>query len=356
MWGIKRSSRAVMFLALLVGLCAFAGSSFASPTTAKKTGCSAITPVTVDASGSAVPYYAPLYIADHRGYFKQHCLQVSFTYDPNDTNIIENVASGNIQFGFPNGDSVIPAIAQNVKVDVVDTTYQAGIGALMFLSSSGIQSPADLKGKTVGVTSIGSPNYIQLEAMLASVNLSLNDINLQVIPTATIVPALENGSVQAIVFSRLRYYAMLDAGFSVGQILSDKYLPSYGNVLITSPSYLKKNPAVVAGFIAALHQSIDWISQGHAYGAANFSINTYAQSFAGQTQQIADVINSVYIPTLWHSGQTYLHGLGYANMARWQADINAQAQYGLIPKAFPASLFVIQPASLLPKNTPLADQ
>ena len=189
--------------------------------------------------------------------------------------------------------------------------------------------------------------------MLKTAGLSISDVNVQVIPTASIVPALENGSVDAIVFSRLRYYAMQNAGYSVGQILSDGFLPSFGNVLITSPSFLAKNPKAVAGFIAALHESINWISQGHALGAAEFSIATAAQSFPSQEQQIADVLNSVYIPSLWHSGQTYLHGLGYGNLTRWQADVNAQQSFGLIPSGIPGvQSFVIEPSTLLPKNAP----
>ena len=347
MRGVTRGSRLATLLILMVALLAFAGSGFAGLSVARQ--AKARTTVTVEISGSAVPYYAPLYIADHRGYFAKQGLKVNFTYDPNDTNIIQNVASGNVQFGFPNGDSVVGAVGHGIKVKVVDTTYQQGIGALMFLKKSGISSPSDLKGKTVAVTDLGSPNYLQLQAMMKSVGLSISDVHVVTVPTASIVPALENGSVDAICFSRLRFYTMQDAGYSVGQILSDNYLPSFGNVLITSPSYLAKNKKVVAGFITALHQSIDWISQGHALGAVHFSISTYAQSFTGQDQQIADIVNSVFVPNLWHSNQTYLHGLGYGNLKRWQADVNAQAQYGVIPKPYAASSFVVEPSTLLPK-------
>lgn len=301
--------------------------------------------VTIQISGAAAPYYAPIYEAISQGFFNENGLNVTLGY-ATDSSIVQNVAAGNVQFGFPNGAEVITAKSSGVNVDVIDTTYQQGIDALMFnAKTSGITSPASLKGKTVAVTDLGSPDYIDLQAMLKSAGLSLSDIHLKLIGTGAIVQALQSGQVDAIAFSRLRYFALKSAGFPVGEILADNYMPSFGNVLIASPSYLKSNPAVVKGFDAALHEGIQYVI-GHPAQSVSDSISKYATTFAGQDASITQVIEQVYIPQLWQSSDTKAHGLGYGNLAQWQSAINAQLKYGLIKKSYSASSLVVEPGEL----------
>lgn len=308
-------------------------------------GSAQTTNVTIQIDGSAVPYYAPLYAAADKGYFAENGLNVSFTYAQG-SDVLQNVAAGNVQFGFPNGDSVITAKGKGVSVNVVHTTYQQGIGALLFnKNTSGIKSPADLKGKTVAVTDLGSPNYIQLQAMLKKAGLTVNDLTVKTIGTGAIVQALQNGEVDAIVFSRLRYFALQSAGFPVGQILSDEYLPSFGNVLITSPAFLQSNPAAVKGFTKALNKGIEYVI-ANPKQAVTDAIATQAPTFKGQEDSITEVMQNVFIPDLWQSADTKANGLGYGNEKRWQAAIDAQVDYKLIDKSFPASSLVIQPNAL----------
>ncbi|MCU1525269.1 MAG: myristoyl transferase [Microbacteriaceae bacterium] len=346
---IKRGSLVAIVGALAVaGLAACSPADSAAqstPAPSASAGSTKITNVTIQIDGAAVPYYAPLYEAVDQGYFAKHGLNVTFAYAQG-SDILQNVAAGNVEFGFPNGDSVITAEGNGVAVKVVHTTYQQGIGALMFnKDTSGIKSPADLKGKTIAVTDLGSPNYIQLQAMLASAKLTLADVKVVTIGSGAIVPALQSGQVDAIVFSRLRYFALQSAGFPVGQILSDKYLPSFGNIVVTSPDYLKKNPAVVKGFTAALDEGIDYVTANTKDAVAS-SIAKYAQTFVGQDDAITTVVKDVYIADLWHSSDTTKNGLGYGDLKRWQAAIDAQAKFKLIPASFKAKTLVVEPGDL----------
>ncbi|WP_223690516.1 ABC transporter substrate-binding protein [Leifsonia poae] len=308
-------------------------------------GSGKVTDVTIQIDGSAVPYYAPLYEAADKGYFADNGLNVSFTYAQG-SDILQNVAAGNVQFGFPNGDSVVTAKGKGVDVDVVHTTYQQGIGAVLFnKDTSGITGPADLKGKTIAVTDLGSPNYIQLQAILKSAGLTVNDVTVKTIGTGAIVQALQSGQVDAIVFSRLRYFALQSAGFPVGQILSDKYLPSFGNVLVTSPSFRKSNPAAVKGFDAALDKGLEYVIANPA-AAVKDAIAKYAQTFNGQEDAVTNVVKDVYIKDLWQSAETDKHGLGYGDLSRWQKAIDAQADYKLIDSSYSAKTLVVEPDAL----------
>ncbi|QEE62389.1 ABC transporter substrate-binding protein [Salinibacterium sp. dk2585] len=304
-----------------------------------------LTSVTIQIDGSAVPYYAPLYEAVEQGYFEAEGLDVEFTY-AEASSVLQNVAAGNVEFGFPNGDSVITAKANGVDVEVVHTTYQQGIGAVLFNEETNpINAPEDLAGKKIAVTDLGSPNYIQLQAMLTDAGLTLADVEVVTVGTGAIVAALQNGEVDAIAFSRLRYFALESAGFPVGQLLADEFLPSFGNVLVSSPSFREENPEAVAGFVAALDKGIQYVIDNTEESTASV-IKKYADSFAGQEEQIAKVLADVYIADLWQSEGTKEHGFGYANLERWQAAIDAQVSFGLIGEAFDAESLVVEPGDL----------
>lgn len=302
--------------------------------------------VTIQIDGAAVPYYLPLYVADKYGYFADEGLEVEFLY-ANAADILNNIAAGNVQFGFPNGDGVIAARANGLPVKVVHTTYQNGIGATLFKTASGITSPADLVGKKVAVTSYGSPNYIQLQVMMAQVGKSVDDVNVEVVGTGAILDALKADQVDAIVFSMLRYYALQAEGIDVGMIRSDDYLPSKGNVLVTSESYLAENGPAVAGFIAALDKAIEHIANGSVETEVAMAVADYTPTFAGQEALVSEIISEVFLKSLWQSPDTAAHELGYGNIASWQTTIDTAAEYQIIPQSFDAADLVVElPSSI----------
>lgn len=329
--------------ALIVALSA-ACSPAASHSDSSAAGSGSTKKITIQIDGTAAPYYAPLYEAKEQGYFAKAGLDVNFTYAQG-SDVIKNVAAGNVTLGFPNGDSVITSYGEGVKVKVVHTTYQQGIGALLSRTSEHIDSPADLKGKTIAVTDLGSPNYIQLQAMLKSAGLSMSDVKVRTLGTGVIVDALKNGQVDAIVFSRLRYYALEAAGVDVHQILSDQYLPSFGNVVVASPETVKDDPKMLKAFDDALDKGIQYTIQ-HPAAAVDMAVSKYAPSFQGQQKQITTIVTSLFATSLWQSDTTKKDGLGAPNMARWQSAINAQVRFKLISAPFDAADMVVSPSAL----------
>lgn len=296
--------------------------------------------VTIQIDGAAVPYYAPLYVAKEKGYFEEEGLDVEFLYAAA-ADIVKNVGVGNVEFGFPNADSVITARAEDIPVNVVHTTYQHGIGSTIFKTDSGITEPADLEGKTVAVTSYGSPNYIQLQMLLEANGLKLNDVDVKLVGSGSIVNALVGDEVDAIVFSMLRTVELQNQGVEVDEFLSDEVLPSHGNVLITNDEYLDENLDEVKGFINALNKGIEFIVDGNEEEAIQLAIDNYAESFEGREEVVKEIFDDIFIPYLWQSENTDEHGIGYADLDRWQESIDALKDFAIIEGDLSAEDFVI---------------
>lgn len=289
--------------------------------------------------GGAVPYYAPLYVAEQKGYFADEGLDVNFVYSAG-ADVITNVAAGNVDFGFPNGDPIITAVASGLPIRVVHTTYQHGIGATLFKSDSGIATPADFAGKKVAVTDFGSPNYIQLQVMLESVGLTLDDVEVEIVGGGAIVDALVSDQVDAIVFSRLRYYNLIEDGVDVQQLLSDDYLPSHGNVVVASEETTQNRPELVGAFNRALNKGLQFVIDGGAAEAVELSVENYSPTFAGREEITTKILEEVYAGYLWPSES----GLGSADLAAWQRTADILLEFGLIEDPVDVSTFVLQPS------------
>ena len=297
----------------------------------------------IQIDGSAVPYYAPLYLAQENGYFAEEGLNVEFYYAAA-ADIVKNVAAGNVEFGFPNADAVVAAKAQGIPVKVVHTTYQEGLGAIIFGSDSGISTPADLKGKKVAVTSLGSANYFQLQAALESAGLTIDDVQVEIVGTGAILTALTEGQVDAIVFSKLRTIELNNSGFAASEITCDQFLPSFGNVLVAGDALVEKDPETVDGFCRALNKAIEYIIDGHVEEAVDMSIEKYAPTFAEKRDVVVQILNDVFVKTLWQSDYTAENGIGASNPEKWQALINKSKEIGNIDETFDAAELLYTPA------------
>lgn len=291
--------------------------------------------VNIQIDGAAVPYYAPLYVAQEKGFFADQGLNVSFYY-ASASEIVKNVGSNNIEFGFPNADPVIIGRANGVPVKIVHTTLQNGLGSVIFKDSSGIKNPSDLKGKTIGITSYGSPNYSQLKILLDKHDLSIDDVNIKIIGTGAIVNALVTDQVDAISFSMLRTYELKANGEHVSEFRSNEFATTYGNVLIVSDDFLETNPELVNKFVIALNNSLELITDGNLEEAVDISIDNYAQAAKSNREKFISIIDDAYINGLWQSDDTKQYGFGYNNSDRYQVFIDDLVKYGIINKSYDA--------------------
>lgn len=292
--------------------------------------------IDIQIDGAATPYYAPFYLAEERGYFEEQGINVNFYY-ASASEIVKNVGANNIHLGFPNADPVIIGYANEVPVQVVHNTYQQGLGAVIFKEDSGIETAEDLEGKSIGITSFGSPNYIQLQVLLQQQGLSIDDVAVEIIGTGAIVNALISDQVDAITFSKLRTYELLASGIDVNQFVANDFMPSYGNILIANPYFYENHPEVVESFIDALNQGIDDIVNGDVEEAVAIARDNHTPSIAGNEETYIEIINNEFIPNLWTSDYTEEYGYGYSNLDDYQEYVDILVEHGLISESYDAT-------------------
>ena len=107
---------------------------------------------------------------------------------------------------------------------------------------------------------------------------------------------------------------------------------------------VEKDPETVDGFCRALNKAIEYIIDGHVEEAVDMSIEKYAPTFAGKRDVVVQILNDVFVKTLWQSDYTAENGIGASNPEKWQALINKSKEIGNIDETFDAAELLYTPA------------
>jgi NitT/TauT family transport system substrate-binding protein len=167
-------------------------------------------------------------------------------------NTAQLVANGRAQLAYADAVAVMQLIAKGAPMKIVSTVYQSNPNAVMSLKKAGIKSIADLKGKKVGVPS-GSSQTTMLPLLLKANNLKESDINMIDMPVASMVPALLQGQVDAVLGSIDAYQIQAEAQGAQLDVyrFADYGVPTVSTSIFASNDFLKSNPDVVKKFVAA---------------------------------------------------------------------------------------------------------
>jgi NitT/TauT family transport system substrate-binding protein len=114
-------------------------------------------------SAAASPYA----VAQKMGWFGERGAKVIVTPLPGSTDCVKEVATGDLPFSVPSIEPVLIIHPQGVKAKIFYTAYQSFGYGIAVPADSPIKDFADLKGKTIGVTSMASAGVIVARAQLS---------------------------------------------------------------------------------------------------------------------------------------------------------------------------------------------
>ena len=230
------------------------------------TGFSASSPVTVNDYVGGITSSAPQdWAADAEGIFAKHHLKVNFVILEGTSQAVQAVAADRTGHAFVQGDILDEMLLADKNPSAPALIGVAGNEprnpvALIFLQSSGIKSPADLSGKTIGVPT-GSLSEQYLDIFLQKQGIAKDKVTIQNIGFGALHPALMQKRVDAIC-EFARGLASLDIvaqqqGQKIGSFLfGDYHLPSPLGAVVVQKSLVDKEPAVAGAIAAALNEGL----------------------------------------------------------------------------------------------------
>ena len=126
-----------------------------------------------------LPAFGPIQIAKGKGYFSQAGLDVNYAVGRGGVDVAKEVGAGNVPLGGIVADAPIVVRQNGVPVKIVALFGGKGFMQLVVRADSGIQKPADLKGKTITVMSYQDTTFYALLGLLASAGLTQSDVDIQ---------------------------------------------------------------------------------------------------------------------------------------------------------------------------------
>ncbi len=196
------------------------------------------------------------------------------------------LAADEISFLYCNADANISRIATGMDGKLVASPL-VGLPYVV-LARKDIKRPADLKGKTIGVTRPGDFTYKLAKDFLKKHNLSDKDVTLAPVGGT---PTERYAALVQDVFQAILIQPPLDArgkkdGFNVIYHLSDLGAPFIYSSLFSNLKTHRERPALVQKMVAALAESVYLVEKKPELGMAS----------VGKTLRISDaeVLQSAY--------------------------------------------------------------
>jgi NitT/TauT family transport system substrate-binding protein len=196
-----------------------------------------------------------MFMAQQEGFFKKHGLNVELIHIPSSSRGIQAILAGEIAFSFMDGANAVQANLKGANLALVAGATNRQVFSLM--AKPEFKRIADLRGKKIGITRVGSSTHTSALFALGSAGLKTNDYQLlPLLEVPNIFTALSAGQIDAGVMSPPTNARAKKANY-VELMNVAKEGPEFVSVAVgTSRSYIKANEDIVRRVVRAYAEGV----------------------------------------------------------------------------------------------------
>lgn len=189
--------------------------------------------------------FAPFYWALDKGLYTQQGVAATLRHHGASEALFTALTSGKEDLVLAGGDEAVQARAQGMDVVTVASFYQKYPIVLIVLQGSSITTLAQLKGHSIGIPGKYGESWFALQLALHNAGLTTADVKVVEVGY-TQQAALATKKVDAVVgFSNNDAVQFAQSKVSVRQIQIGSSVPLVSSSLVTTGSFLKKQPELV---------------------------------------------------------------------------------------------------------------
>jgi NitT/TauT family transport system substrate-binding protein len=171
---------------------------------------------------------APFAIATKMGWFKEDSVEVELVALAGSGDCVKTTATKEIPFSLPSVEPLAAARHQGVRAKIYYTAYQGNIYGIAVPAESPIQKITDLRGKSIGVISMGSGGVPVAKALITTAGMKPEtDVNIVVAGEGAQTAAmLRSNQVDALSQFDTQYAMVENAGIKL-RLLDTKEIDGY---------------------------------------------------------------------------------------------------------------------------------
>jgi NitT/TauT family transport system substrate-binding protein len=253
--------------------------------------------------------YAPFYVAVEKGYFAKENLEIEFDYSF-ETDGVALVGAGELPFAVASGEQVLLARAQGLPVVYTFAWYQQFPISVISKADLNIKTPADLRGKTIGLPGLFGANYIGLQALLFSAGLTPADVQMEAIGFNQ-VEAFAAGQKDIVVgYTGNEPLILKSMGQDVNELRVADYVQLTANGIISNEITIAQEPELIRSMMRAFARGIE---DTIANPQEAYTISTkYVENLADQDKDLQMQILNTSIE-FWTADK-----IGYSDPQAWK--------------------------------------
>ena len=264
-----------------------------------------------------LPFVA-VYVADAEGFFAEEGLEVDIQHSSGQDEHLKLLLDGQIQFTTGTAAQVIRRRVDDLPVRAVALFGQRGDQGYIARADSGIDGPEDFEGRSVGFKAGVVP--AELEALLATVDLSTDDVDLRAVgfdPRVFI-----EGQVDIYpVFLNNEPDTVRRTGLEITVIDPHEFgIPTLGLTFLAHEDTVSNDPELVERFLRATMRAVAFIEDN--VDSAVATTLTHAEG--------ADPDHQRFLLETDLAAAQRDDGIGRADREQWQALLDLLLEYEVI--------------------------
>lgn len=212
--------------------------------------------------------FIPSYVALHGGFWKQQGLNVTIVPFQGDPAQMKAVAAGQIQFGSTGLEGGLIAASNGASFKTVAVSLEQADMVLIVANNSKYSSPSQLKGATIGVTSLGSLTDIMFHILAKQYNFTIGtDIHESALGGfQPQLAALTTNHTQGFFWTYDQGYALGNKGTGRILLFMSSLLPSWiTETLYASNNMISSHADIVKKVLQGWFNAVAYLKSNRTY-------------------------------------------------------------------------------------------
>jgi NitT/TauT family transport system substrate-binding protein len=204
--------------------------------------------------------FYPLYVAEENGYTREEGISLQVQpVDGSDAGI-QQVLSGQADIALSSAGNFFQAVQRGADLVAVYTLYQGNVFSIQTPADSDINRPEDIRGKTLGIGSLGGGETPFARAVMAAAGLEeREDYKLLAVgdggPASV---AMKNGDIAAYAASFPDVAIMRLRGLELKNIVPEDFASLFDSLFVMKRDFVEDNPDVIEGLGRAVAKATVW--------------------------------------------------------------------------------------------------
>lgn len=215
-------------------------------------------PLTVMTPFGFIPDFIEMMNAQSGGHLARHGFDSRLLGANGTAQALQQLTAGQVQFIRSASIDMIRAAAQGAPLVAIATSHQGSTFHMISPRDKAITRGEELRGKTVGIVSVGGTTDIFLNLILAKVGLKPDDVRREVTGNSPgTIQLVRQGRIDCFMASIVVPVVLRRQNEQIEAWSTDKYAPMPSQCYVTTREVIERRPETVVRFLRAMRDSMN---------------------------------------------------------------------------------------------------